>query len=127
MLRPEVVGPNVDRQFAAKPLVFAIVFPWKIGAFTSQLCCDSDHVSRGDRSLPFTKTIMKPKTLPAILFLIRTALASPYLGRVRSQVGDDEAEPGSPEFWSKLLISTALVLAGGVFAGYVYFWRYEWR
>ncbi|KIJ93591.1 hypothetical protein K443DRAFT_135002 [Laccaria amethystina LaAM-08-1] len=60
---------------------------------------------------------MKPKLLPAILFLIRTALASPYLARVRSQVGDDEAEPGSPEFWSKLLISTALVLAGGVFAG----------
>ncbi|EDR04809.1 uncharacterized protein LACBIDRAFT_304068 [Laccaria bicolor S238N-H82] len=60
---------------------------------------------------------MKPKSLPAILFLIRTALASPYLARVRSQVGDDKAEPGSSEFWSKLLISTALVLAGGVFAG----------
>ena len=25
--------------------------------------------------------------------------------------------PGSPEFWYKLVISTVLVLAGGVFAG----------
>ena len=28
-------------------------------------------------------------------------------------------QPGSPEFWYKLVISIGLVLAGGVFAGYV--------
>lgn len=27
-------------------------------------------------------------------------------------------DPGSPEYWCKMIISAALVLAGGVFAGY---------
>ena len=48
------------------------------------------------------------------------------LVRLQLQVGDDEAEPGSLEFRSKLQISTAVAL-GCVIAGYIYFWRYEWH
>ena len=56
-------------------------------------------------------------TLPTLLFLTRAALASPYLKRM---VFDEQlTEPGSPEIWSKLIISVFLVLAGGVFAGCV--------
>ena len=36
-----------------------------------------------------------------------------------SGIGDDGEEFGSPAFWYKLILSVALVLAGGVFAGYV--------
>lgn len=56
--------------------------------------------------------------LPTLIFLLRTTLASPYF---RNNVPAEEppAEPGSSEFWSKLLISVGLVLAGGVFAGFV--------
>ncbi|KAF8168559.1 hypothetical protein B0H34DRAFT_64283 [Crassisporium funariophilum] len=59
---------------------------------------------------------MRRFNLPTLVLLLRTAFASPYLKR---SVPDHEppAEPGSSEFWSKLFISIALVLAGGVFAG----------
>lgn len=56
-----------------------------------------------------------------ILFLLHKALASPF---VFTNSGHAPTEkPGvprdSPEFWYKLFICMGLVLAGGVFAGYV--------
>ncbi|KAF5346076.1 hypothetical protein D9756_010834 [Leucocoprinus leucothites] len=56
---------------------------------------------------------------PTIMFLLRTALASPFaLVKTRNVPTDvPEAPEGSPEFWLKLMISAGLVLAGGVFAG----------
>jgi len=58
---------------------------------------------------------------PLLLFLVRNVFASPF--RTRYSDGTSHrppaVEPGSPEFWEKLIISAALVLAGGVFAGYV--------
>ncbi|KXN92794.1 hypothetical protein AN958_04721 [Leucoagaricus sp. SymC.cos] len=53
------------------------------------------------------------------MFLLRTALASPFaLVNTRNvPVEPPEAPRGSPEFWFKLMISMGLVLAGGVFAG----------
>jgi metal transporter CNNM len=56
--------------------------------------------------------------LPTLIFLLRTTLASPYF-RDNVPIGDPPAEPGSSQFWSKLLVSVGLVLAGGVFAGFV--------
>lgn len=55
------------------------------------------------------------------MFLLRTALASPFALTNTTHVptGGKEAPKGSPEFWWKLTISMGLVLAGGVFAGYV--------
>ena len=58
----------------------------------------------------------KSITLSTCLFLTRTAFASPYL-KLRNILHDEgSAEPGLTE---KLVISFGLVLAGGVFAGYV--------
>lgn len=64
---------------------------------------------------------MKPRTT-TLLFLLRTALASPqYFGSGEHvPLKHPGAEPGSPEFWEKLIVSSILVLAGGVFAGWVY-------
>ncbi|KJA20892.1 hypothetical protein HYPSUDRAFT_42714 [Hypholoma sublateritium FD-334 SS-4] len=58
-----------------------------------------------------------PPKLPTFLFLLRTVFASPYL-RLKTVPGEVEpAHPGSSEFWTKLVVSVVLVLAGGVFAG----------
>ena len=46
-------------------------------------------------------------------------LPNEYLARVSATDDEPEAEPGSAKFWIFLLISAGLVLAGGVFAGYV--------
>ncbi|THH27954.1 hypothetical protein EUX98_g6228 [Antrodiella citrinella] len=50
---------------------------------------------------------------------INSVSASPYsVADIGSNgIGDDGEEFGSPAFWYKLILSTALVLAGGVFAG----------
>ena len=74
---------------------------------------------------------MRRSNLPTLVFLIRSAMASPYLKRMvgittTTTTGLNEmtttttlasAEHGSSEFLSKLVISVFLVLAGGVFAG----------
>jgi len=57
-------------------------------------------------------------SLPTLVFLLRAALASPYARRT-IPVEEPPARPGSEEFYTKLLISAGLVLAGGVFAGCV--------
>lgn len=54
--------------------------------------------------------------LPALIFLLRAALASPYI-RKNVPIDTEPVKPGSSEFWSKVIISVLLVLAGGVFAG----------
>ena len=61
--------------------------------------------------------------LALAVLLVRATLASPYL-RPRPRpfataTGNGGTEKGSPEFWYHLAISVVLVLAGGVFAGYV--------
>jgi len=54
------------------------------------------------------------------ILLVRATIASPYLRPFSSvTAGNGGTERGSPEFWYHLTISMALVLAGGVFAGYV--------
>jgi metal transporter CNNM len=59
-----------------------------------------------------------------VLLMSRLALASPIF-RVTDRDGptfDSTYKlpiPGSKEFWYKIIISMALVLAGGVFSGYV--------
>lgn len=62
-----------------------------------------------------------PRTsLPTLLFLLRYVLASPFsslMTMVAEPVERPPATPGSAEFWEKVVISIALVLAGGVFAG----------
>lgn len=64
-----------------------------------------------------------PLLLP-ILGALQPANAFPTLlslFNVVAPVEDDEPgePPGSPEFWYKLIVAIILVLAGGVFAGYV--------
>ena len=56
----------------------------------------------------------KPSTL---IFLIRVAVASPFVRYVSIGHNENHTAPGSSEFWTKLVISIGLVLAGGVFAG----------
>lgn len=56
--------------------------------------------------------------LPTLVSLLRIARASPVFS-LRGNNGG--AHPGSPDFWTKLIISIGLVLAGGVFAGSVAF------
>lgn len=71
------------------------------------------------------------KKYSLFLILARKALAAPFksfLGtyiiasahELDSTTHDDTPEYGSPEFWWKMGISVALVLLGGVFAGYVF-------
>jgi hypothetical protein len=50
--------------------------------------------------------------VPVVGPVIRAAMSP-------SKVGTMEEELGSPEFWYKMIASIILVLAGGVFAGYV--------
>ena len=64
------------------------------------------------------QAVFLPMTLP---FLVRGALASPYLERmVNFPVEELPAGPGLSEFCSKIIISVFLVLAGGVFAGWAW-------
>ena len=55
--------------------------------------------------------------------LLNVGRAFPFANDINiAGVGPGE-ELGSPEFWWKMLISTFLVLLGGVLAGYVPSWR----
>ena len=71
---------------------------------------------------------MPRANVPTLLFLMRAALASPYL---RAPI-NSEPTPTPSDFWSKLVISVFLVLAGGVFAGWggvfflVFFQKGRW-
>ncbi|KAG6856741.1 hypothetical protein H0H87_001341 [Tephrocybe sp. NHM501043] len=54
----------------------------------------------------------------AVILLTRgAALANPLHALYTKHPRTHPAEPGSPDFWWRLLISAVLVLAGGVFAG----------
>ncbi|KAI0735771.1 hypothetical protein C8Q76DRAFT_853940 [Earliella scabrosa] len=60
--------------------------------------------------------------LPVLLSLLAPANAFPTLHSLFTTTTIPETEepgeePGSPEFWYKLIVSVGLVLAGGVFAG----------
>ncbi len=54
-----------------------------------------------------------------LLTVLRNARAFPFASDMNTAVVGPGEELGSPEFWSKMLISTFLVLLGGVLAGYV--------
>jgi len=61
---------------------------------------------------------------PTIMFLLRTVLALPFRHTIQHHPSDIPVSPeGSPEFWLKLMISMGLVLAGGVFAGCIFWIR----
>ena len=61
---------------------------------------------------------------PTIMFLLRTVLTSPFRHTIQHHPSDIPISPeGSPEFWLKLMISMGLVLAGGVFAGCMFWIR----
>ena len=58
------------------------------------------------------------------MLLVRATFAvrfrgGPSVGGFTTNIGNDGAETGSPEFWYHLAVSVVLVLAGGVFAGCV--------
>ena len=53
------------------------------------------------------------------LALSFTAYAFPASTDQLLRTLEKHEEPGSPEFWYKIIVSAILVLAGGVFAGYV--------
>jgi hypothetical protein len=53
----------------------------------------------------------------ALLLVSKAATASPFLAKVKTP--HHVPEPWSPDFWYRILLSAVLVLAGGVFAGYV--------
>lgn len=61
--------------------------------------------------LPLLGALQPANAFPTLLSLFN----------VVAPVEDDEPgePPGSPEFWYKLVVAIILVLAGGVFAGYV--------
>jgi metal transporter CNNM len=55
---------------------------------------------------------------PTVLLLVAKAtIASPFLAAV--EIPRHVPDRWSPEFWYRILVSVMLVLAGGVFAGYV--------
>ncbi|KAF8190067.1 hypothetical protein BJ912DRAFT_965635 [Pholiota molesta] len=58
-----------------------------------------------------------PPKLHTTLFLLRTVLASPHLRLKNAPIEVEPTKPGSSEFYSKIIVSMVLVLAGGVFAG----------
>ena len=56
--------------------------------------------------------------IPTFVFLLRAMSSSP-LSDLKHKTGRPGIERGSPEFWYHLIVGMFLVLAGGVFAGYV--------
>lgn len=68
-----------------------------------------------------------PRTMPNVAVLalgrgfvkLAGVLASPTIQSIGVKDDEPEEEIGSSGFWLKLSISICLVLAGGVFAGYV--------
>ncbi|RDB19520.1 Protein MAM3 [Hypsizygus marmoreus] len=54
---------------------------------------------------------------PMVLLLARAVFASPLFRIQAANRRHELPEVGSPEYWSKIVISAGLVLAGGVFAG----------
>lgn len=70
-----------------------------------------------------TSMRLRSINLPTLVSLLRIVLASPTFKGTGNN--DHGAKPGSPDFWTKLIISIGLVLAGGVFAGSVYFIWYS--
>ncbi|PPQ98287.1 LOW QUALITY PROTEIN: hypothetical protein CVT26_013511 [Gymnopilus dilepis] len=78
---------------------------------------DNQTKNKARRSV--TGTLMRGLmryNFPILVFLLRAALASPHI-RSNVSVDAEPAKPGSSEFWTKVVISVLLVLAGGVFAG----------
>ena len=61
---------------------------------------------------------LRSVNLPTLVSLLRIVLASPTFKRTGNN--EQGAKPGSSDFWTKVIISIGLVLAGGVFAGSVY-------
>jgi hypothetical protein len=58
--------------------------------------------------------IMRTKSASTLFILARLAFASPFL----KQTGHGEpTTPGTPEFYEKVVISSVLVVVGGIFAG----------
>ena len=58
--------------------------------------------------------------VPTLMVLLRVVNASPfYHATKKHNTGHPGAEPGSEEFWYHLIVSAFLVLAGGVFSGFV--------
>ncbi|KAI0691244.1 hypothetical protein C8T65DRAFT_745517 [Cerioporus squamosus] len=58
--------------------------------------------------------------LPRLLALVHSVHAFPTIYSLLAQVPETDEpgeQPGTPEFWYKLVVSIGLVLAGGVFAG----------
>lgn len=59
-------------------------------------------------------------SVPTLMVLLRVVNASPfYHATKKHNTGHPGAEPGSEEFWYHLIVSAFLVLAGGVFSGFV--------
>jgi hypothetical protein len=55
--------------------------------------------------------------IPILKATLRPVVASSFSYAAQPQTTEEQT--GSPEFWWKLAISMCLVMAGGVFAGYV--------
>ena len=69
-------------------------------------------------SLPRTMILVPLLTLVNAVY--STPLLDDFLSKeVPGPDGKDGLPPGSSEFWWKMVMSAALVLAGGLFAGYV--------
>ena len=60
--------------------------------------------------------------IPTLVLLLRAMNASPFFSdHHKHKTGRPGIERGSPEFWYHLIVGLFLVLAGGVFAGCVFF------
>lgn len=59
--------------------------------------------------------------IPTLVLLLRVMSASSSSLHGKHKTGNPGVERGSPEFWYHLIVSAFLVLAGGVFAGCVFF------
>jgi len=65
---------------------------------------------------------------PTVIALLRVVSASPHYaayGGIKTRSEHPGAEPGSEDFLYHLIVSMFLVLAGGVFAGYVLCFFFE--
>ena len=70
--------------------------------------------------MPRTTSHLAVFTLVRALHKLGTVLARPSgPHRFIAEADEPEEEPGSTGFWLKLLLSSGLVLLGGVFAGSV--------